>query len=569
MYGLLALAVVIAFGGGCTSEKHRPQKGQSRKEALQQWQDMKFGMFIHWGIYALAEGIWKGQEIPKLGEQIQRHASIPQDEYAELAGRFNPVKFDADEYVRIAKDAGMKYIVITSKHHDGFNMFHTKLSDYNVVDATPYGRDIVKELADACAKGGLKFGVYYSTPDWGYPGSIKRDPPNAYSVFEEVSADHEEYMAGQLEELMTNYGPMCELFFDMGSPTPAQSKRFADVVRTLQPDCMINGRVMNDQGDFLTMPDNHIPDEVIDLAWETPATFYLNANTNTWGYKSWVQRPDIEEKITEQLRLMVKVVSQGGNYLLNVGPKADGTIIDYEINILREIGRWMKVNGEAIYDASPSPFKRLPQAWCTTRPGRIFLHITDWPGDRRLVVPGLKNDIKRAYLLADADRDLSVGRQGDDVIVKLPGKAPDPRVTVVALEISGKPKIVHPLIEAGSDGTVDLTAGEAFSHGVYSAKSYKSLYKNVWQSWDFGLDKSGRYEVEVAYRMGKSAKDLVFSVGSERISAKIAGPAGREVRNIGVMTLKKAQRHMLTVKSVNEDENIDIKIEYIKLIPIS
>ncbi|MCK5174050.1 MAG: alpha-L-fucosidase, partial [Planctomycetes bacterium] len=119
MYGLLALAVVIAFGGGCTSEKHRPQKGQSRKEALQRWQDMKFGMFIHWGIYALAEGKWKGQEIPKLGEQIQRHASIPQDEYAELAGRFNPVKFDADEYVRIAKDAGMKYIVITSKHHDG------------------------------------------------------------------------------------------------------------------------------------------------------------------------------------------------------------------------------------------------------------------------------------------------------------------------------------------------------------------------------------------------------------------------------------------------------------------
>ncbi|TKG93736.1 hypothetical protein EYV94_15950 [Puteibacter caeruleilacunae] len=233
---------------------------KDRTEALKEWKDLKFGMFIHWGIYSIPAGVWNGKQIEKLGEQIQRHAHIPNDEYMALASQFNPVKFDADAVVKLAKNTGMKYIVLTAKHHDGFCMFESQYTDFDILDATPYGKDILKELAQACKKYGLKLGIYYSTPDWhfNYPNVEVNPDDNKISVFGKVSKANEDYQANQLKELMSNYGDIVELFFDMGEPTADQSERFANVVHNLQPQCVINGRIMNNQGDFITMPDNHV-----------------------------------------------------------------------------------------------------------------------------------------------------------------------------------------------------------------------------------------------------------------------------------------------------------------------
>ncbi|MBT4814288.1 MAG: alpha-L-fucosidase, partial [Lentisphaerae bacterium] len=253
------------------------------QEAVEAWRQARFGLFIHWGIYSIPGGIWQGKRIEKLGEQIQRHARIPQQEYAALAEQFNPVQFDAGAIAGMARDAGMRYIVITAKHHDGFCMFKSDYTDYNIVDATPFGRDVVGELAAACAAEGLRFGLYYSNPDWGYSGAVKREPANAYAVFEPFTSEHLEYSCNQLRELLTNYGPISEIFFDMGLPTLEESVRLARTVHECQPRCLVSGRVMNNQGDFLTLPDNHMPDHPIETAWETPCTFY-----HTWGYKSWI-----------------------------------------------------------------------------------------------------------------------------------------------------------------------------------------------------------------------------------------------------------------------------------------
>lgn len=541
--------------------------------ALKQWQDQKFGLFIHWGFYSLLGGVWKGRQIPKLGEQIQRHAAIPQDEYAALAADFNPVEFDADAWVDLAKRAGMKYMVITSKHHDGFCMFKSELTDYNMVDATPFGRDVIKELSDACAAGGIQFGVYYSNPDWHYPGAVERETPTAYSVFEEMTPKHADYQVGQLEELLTNYGPMFEIFFDMGTPTLEQSKRFVDTVHRCQPDCLASGRVNNDQGDFLTMPDNHLPDELIDQAWETPGTFY-----GTWAYKSWIERPEMTGQVRDQIRRLANVIGRGGNFLLNIGPLPDGSLLDYEVEVLERMGEWTERHAEAIYDSEPSPFKKLAWGQCARKPGVLYFHVLEWPEDGELVIPGLMNDVGHATILSAPGADeLTVTRRGDDVVIGVPTEAPDDNLTVLRVEIEGEPDIVDPIALPDDDDVIVLDTSVELRHGHYDGMSYRSLYPDVWRGWDFAVETPGRYEATITYRRESDTREYIVTIDDQSTTVDLEGAGDESCElSLGVVNLTPIERATFKLKSGakrEQDEEkrfvpLGIDVEIIVLKPV-
>ena len=318
--------------------------------ALKEFRNDHFGLFIHFGVYSKLGGVWKGEKIPYYAEQIMSHARITIPEYEAVAREFNPIDFNADEIVMLAKNAGMKYIVFTTKHHDGFCMFDTQTTDYDIVDFTPYGKDIVKELADACHRHGMKLGFYYSLPDWHFPHGIPRLEPDSttncteyvnqvYSPLEIITPELEDYIVAQITELLTHYGEIYTMWFDMGLVTTEQSRRFRETVKSLQPQCLINGRIMNNMGDYMTLPDNGNISSYSDIYWDNPASLY-----NSWGYKSWIERPAIDEQIETQTQRLQKTVKNGGNFLLNIGPDGTGKVIDYEKEVIKGIGDYYLEN---------------------------------------------------------------------------------------------------------------------------------------------------------------------------------------------------------------------------------
>ncbi|MEM2927060.1 MAG: alpha-L-fucosidase [Candidatus Bathyarchaeia archaeon] len=405
------------------------------------WREARFGMFIHWGLYAIPAGVWEGRCIPGIGEWIMYNARIPVKEYEKLAKRFNPIKFDAKEWVRIAKMAGMKYIVITAKHHDGFCMFDTDLTDYNIVRATPFGRDPLKELSEACREEGLRLGFYYSqTLDWHHPDGMGNFWDYDLSK-QDFTRYLREYVKPQLEELLGNYGPIAILWFDITTPTPELARELRDLVRRLSPETIISGRIggglrtpstsFKGLGDYITMGDNQIPDRRIDDYWEVPMT--LN---DTWGYKSYDHNWKTPGRIVQML---VEIVSKGGNLLLNVGPTAEGEIPKPSVDVLLEVGRWLKNNGESIYGTGAAPLDAPIDApyRCTYKPGRFYVHVFGWPWESRLRVFGAKGKIEPrwASLLREPSLSLPWEWQGEeDLVIRVPEKPLDSIDTVIILE---------------------------------------------------------------------------------------------------------------------------------------
>lgn len=312
---------------------------ENQLKTIQNWQNLQFGMFIHFGLYSLAGGCWKGKPVKRgYCEQILSHGELPQADYDALLHEFRIPDFNAQDIASLAKAAGMRYIVLTSKHHDGFCLFNTKTTDYNSMNAA-CKRDLVGELSDACKKEGLAFGLYFSLIDWHCPAALPISSHNS----DRIPPKHHEYNLAQLTELLTNYGEICELWLDMGYPTPQQSQEMYDLVHGLQKNIMINGRIWNDMGDFATMPDNEIPElpfgeYELNVPWQTPASIYKE----TWGYKSWQERGSVDEKIKELTESLRRVVSGGGNYLLNIGPDTTGKVLPFEKEVLEGIGRSLK-----------------------------------------------------------------------------------------------------------------------------------------------------------------------------------------------------------------------------------
>ncbi|AHG93142.1 glycoside hydrolase family 29 (alpha-L-fucosidase) (plasmid) [Gemmatirosa kalamazoonensis] len=440
----LTVALLLAATAGAQPKPETPAQRDAR---MQWWREARFGMFIHWGLYAVPAGSYKGERLPNIGEWIMNNAHIPVAEYEQFAQRFDPEQFDADAWARTAKAAGMKYIIITSKHHDGFAIFDSKVSRYDIVDATPYHRDALKALAAAAHREGLKFGVYYSIMDWHHPDAQAPNYPE-YNSRTKTNPNFaryvETYMKPQLRELVTQYPEIDVLWFD-GEWIPdwsdAQGKALYDWLRTLKPSLIINNRVGHSRngmqgmsasgdapGDFGT-PEQQVPPEGLPgIDWETCMTM-----NDTWGFKSY----DDDWKDTKTLvRTLVDVASKGGNLLLNVGPTAQGLIPAPSVSRLREMGDWMRANGngESIYGTTASPFG-LP-AWgrYTTKGAKVYAHVFDWPKDRKLTLTGVTKRPSRVSLLVDGKPlDVTQGA-GGAFVVTLPPVAPSTIASVLVLE---------------------------------------------------------------------------------------------------------------------------------------
>lgn len=368
----------------------------AQQKPSQNWIDQKYSMFIHFGLYSVYGGVYEGEPVKRgYSEQIQSFAGIFSDWYGNTATSFNPSSWNPDEIVALAKNAGMKSIVFTSKHHDGFCMYHSKYTNFNIVDATPYGKDLMKELTDACKRGGIDFGVYYSLIDWHYPHGYPISSHNA----DPLTDEHYQFNLKQVEEIMTNYGDISEIWFDMGSLTPTQSKGLYNLVNRLQPNCMISGRLGNDYVDFAVMADNEYPEYKMGIPWQTAASMF----DETWGYRSWQERGDVNTKVEEKISSLIKVISRGGNFLLNIGPRGNGSVVEYEKEVLLEIGKWVQQNSEAIYSTKANPFNSSVK-WgdITSTSNAIYAFITNKPESNKINLEGFTGNINSVSLLSNS-----------------------------------------------------------------------------------------------------------------------------------------------------------------------
>ncbi len=435
---LLLTAFAARAADTASPDPYANETKEQRDARMAWWREARFGMFIHWGVYAVPAGTYNGKQIPGIGEWIMNRGKIPKSEYRTYADKFTAAKYDPEKWVALAKAAGMKYIVITSKHHDGFTLFPSAATNWGV-GLSPYKNDLLKPLAEACRKNGIKLGFYYSqAQDWNNGGAGNSwDPTNKRSMDEYI----DQVAVPQVKEILSNYGEFPAVIW-WDTPHDMNPERAAKLIALLKmkPGIIHNNRLGGGfKGDTDT-PEQHIPATGIkDRDWETCMTM-----NGTWGYKSY----DDNWKSTKTLiQNLADIASKGGNYLLNVGPTAEGEFPQPIIERLTQIGKWMDVNGDSIHGSSASAFTKLAWGRCTKKitadGGTLFLHVFDWPADGKLVVPGLKSKVTGAKLLAGGAK-LDVEQGAGDVTVKVPAAAPDANDSVIALDYTGTLDVNNP-----------------------------------------------------------------------------------------------------------------------------
>ncbi|MFL9481457.1 alpha-L-fucosidase [Chitinophagaceae bacterium LWZ2-11] len=430
------LAMFSLLNNVLSQDEMWDKTASNKKNVNLQWfKDAKFGMFIHWGLYSQLAGSWNNKRYYGSGEWLMSQAKIPAQEYARAANDFNPINFNADEWAQLAKDAGMRYLVITAKHHEGFSMYDSKVSDFSIVKSTPYRKDPMKALSSAVRKRGLQFGFYYSQfLDWHEPngGGNKWD-------FDESKKDYllyyKEKAIPQLKELLTNYGPLGIVWFDMpGGLTKEQTGQLVDSLRLLQPKTLFSSRVGQGLGDYKDFGDSEVPPEPINDAWES-----IYTHNDSWGYITH----DMNFKTPEEIiKLLANVASKGGNLMLNVGPDGKGNIPYYSVKYLQETGKWLHKYGESIYGTTAGFIPAQPWGVTTAKPEKLFLHVLTPPRNKHLIVPDVRCKVTRVYTMKD-NQNLVWNLKANDLVINLQGLENDNPDNVVVVEYTGKKPVYN------------------------------------------------------------------------------------------------------------------------------
>ncbi|MFC1766222.1 alpha-L-fucosidase [Planctomycetota bacterium] len=483
----------VDFGKTATSAYTPPIRAN-----MKQLYHDKFGLFVHWGPYAQLEGVWDGRNVA--AEWIMNRARIPIPEYEKhAAGLFKPDKFDARQWVDIAESAGMKFIVVTAKHHDGFAMYDSE-HPYNLVDYAGFGRDTLKELSAECAKRDMNLGFYYSqSQDWHEKGGFGNgwDFPARIKPQADFDAYFAEKAVMQVKELTSNYGDIFMIWFD----TPVQMdetkcRQMMDIVKENQPGALVNSRLGQGYGHFDVSIDNGNTPSVSTETWlpdlKVPWQTHQSVTQGGWGYTRAGGENDRSSEYTDFVYSLCRIVCYGGVYLLNVGPRPDGTIPESQVNSIRAIGKWLEVNGEAIYGADPSPLKFPPFAM-TSKPGKLYLHLKDLDQDQ-VKLTGILSGVTKAYCLADPKKaSLLIDQKGADLRITIPEELRQPRITVVVLDIADQTaKVVDETLQQEPDGVITLPVA-------------KCEFATRRISYD--------YEQQVTHRWGENAKQgLIWTV---------------------------------------------------------
>jgi alpha-L-fucosidase len=569
---LLALAAFV-FSPSAWSQEMDELWGESvvklRAEDAERGQlfdQGNYAMFVHWGLYSDLANKYKDKTYYGIGEWIMHGslAGIPVPKYKELAATFHPDKFDAKAIAKLAKEAGMKYIVFTSKHHDGFAMYDSKSNDFNVVKATPFKRDPMKELAEACKGEGIGFGVYYSHyQDWTFPGGHGGPANDA----EGKPATFDDYFAKkcrpQVEEITTEYGPIEIVWFDTPGGMPKKHvEELVALVRKNQPNAMICGRAGHGLGDYLSRGDMEVPVENKPGVWET-----VDTTNDSWSFAWYDENWKTPKTILERL---IATVARGGTYMLNVGPRGNGSVPERAAQSVRAAGEWIRRYPQLVYDTAPSPWKHaLPWGDVTVKNNTLFLSVFKWPASGNLYLPGLKTGITSAKLLnGSTSEPLTHHTENGWTSFNVPPTAPEKLVSVIQVTLQGKPE-ADPCFGLDPEATTEIPSGFASVTGA-TKKNKRWMEKfgewkhshqiSNWEpngsaTWEVNVLHPGDYQVDLTYA---GENRLVWSVaveGGETIQNQQNASRNYQSFPIGWLNFPKPGKYKVSVACL--DGNLD------------
>lgn len=592
LFALLAAMLIAA-----PAAAQHAETAAQRDARMQWWREARFGLFIHWGVYAVAAGEWEGRRVPGVGEWIMENGRIPASRYVTLAEKFAPTGYDPAAWAALAREAGCRYMVITSRHHDGFCLWDTRQGDWDVT-RTPLKRDLLRPLKDACDREGVRFGLYYSILDWTHPHYTPRrawndlPAPEGGPRFETFVS----YVHAQVEEIISNYDPAV-LWFDgewESTWTTEHGVALESLVRKLKPSIIVNNRVGKARegmaglsrpgeraaGDFGT-PEQEVPGRGLPgVDWETCMTM-----NDTWGF---VRADTNWKSSTTLVRTLVDVASKGGNFLLNVGPTAEGEIPRASVDRLRDMGAWLKVHGESIYGTRAGPFNKLSWGRCTQRASpngaTLYLHVFDWPADGRLELTGLENTIRRARVLG-TDGAVEIDSQGPWPVLRVSGSPTNPHATVVVADCVGTPKIAAVRFKPDAEGVFALHARDAEVSG-HAARYESGPDRDCIGFWTDARDSvywpveaparaAARYTVEITYACDPSTPGATFAVEAgegprSRVQAVVQDTGGWGnfvAASIGTIVWPRGADRV-TVRVVSKPGNAVMNLRSVRLVPV-